>query len=224
MRVELNTSFDYDPGKTQDFFESRGWKVDRVPINNLIVVAVDEGAAAECIDGRHGKFNQRKKNGAKMPGGINSIAAMVTGGDIVGYNHAAKILEVKFNLKPGTHGECGFYEKWIHGLLESTTFAYSVVEQLKDLTLTPGKWIKLKQRFWGGKHWDKLPGQHEEKGLCLNPFLGTTVIPRADRFSYDKWVLRELGLSEQTALSVVAETIEKLDQDPSHRLVEIIVP
>lgn len=225
MQHELLTHPKYDPGRTRDFFEQRGWIVELVPASNIYLVKVDLGAACECGDGRFGDLSLiRKKFGPKIFGGVNGVAAVLTGGDIVGFNAAAILLE-SISTRAGTHGAqhqgegCGLFGLWKKGELGSATHKLALLEQLHLMGAQPTAWIKSKvERHWGGKHFT-LPGEHKERKLRFNPFIGFTPYPSTDRFSYDHWVLPCLGASNTRSKLFAAETVEKLS---SVRTVEII--
>lgn len=211
-------------GKTVDFFESRGWQVECVNKNNHDLVTPKKGAALECIDGRHA--NRRavevvEFEGPKLPGGIDAVAALKTGGCIIGFNEAARAV-AQLGYRPGTHKRCAFFELWEKGKLLAVNYKLALPElSFPGCVDHLGHWIELRQRFWGGKHFH-LPGKHEEEKLIFNPLVEVTPVSRKDYFSYDHWVMEALGVSEEQAMHLVAETIEQLN--PKAKRVEILIP
>lgn len=223
MLIDLDTPKNYDYGRTADLFESRGWKVECVRVSNVDLIIPHRRAAIECVDGRHA--NRRdveivEIEGPKLPGGLNGVCALKTGGCSVGFNHAAQeVSNLGFGV--GTHNDCGFFRLWRENKLEFAKYplilpAHCAVE---GAAYSLGHWIKLKARHWKGKHFH-VPGEHEEEGLVFNPFIGVTPISRSDRFSYDHWLMKLLGINGNDSTLLLAETIEQLSP---HRRVEILV-
>lgn len=226
MAINLETYFEYDPTRTLDSFQERGWKAELVKASNVDLVETDKGAALHCIDGRFGNLSILKKYGPAIPGGIDSVAALATGGDLIGFNYAVqKVKGLGYNL--GTHGAehegegCGYFGLWKAGRLESAIDTVRLpFNYIQNYGLEVSDWVKKWAKLKGGKHFT-LPGVHEEQALTLNPFRDTTVRPRADRFIGDKWFLRTMGISEQRSLLVFAETVEMLA--PHAKKVEILI-
>ncbi len=226
MALELKTHPSYKPEEVSQFFLDRGWEVTEIEViysdsakyvapyvyNEAgILVPTDQGASLECIDGRFANRSRQVLNGPKIPGGTNSIAAVKTGGDAVGFNAAAKEAE-RFGFRAGTHKHCGFFDLWRAGKLEAARFSMEFPEYaLERNGGDAGHWIKLKNRFWQGFHFS-LPGEHEEMALRFNPYIGTTLLPRRDKFSYDHWLMQSLGVHRRRAMRLVAETVEQLAQ------------
>lgn len=213
MSIELKTHPSYRPEKVAVFFEERGWKTQFVEACSVDLVVAEPGAATECIDGRFGEREKIKKHGPKIPGGINAVAALKTGGNSVGFNSAAAEV-IGLGFRAGTHKHCGFFDLWESGDLSAVRYALELPERYVDRA----RWVTLKARHWGGKHFH-LPGQHEEKGLIFNPFLGSTVMARSDKFSYDHWFMQLLNVPSRRTMLLVAETVEKLS---TYRNIEIL--
>lgn len=213
MALDLETHPGYHPGKVITFFERRGWEVEPVNVSNVDLVVAEQGAATECIDGRFGRRERIKMHGPKIPGGINAVAALKTGGDRVGFNAAAAEV-VKLGFRAGTHRHCGFFDLWESGQLPVVKH----VLELPGKHMDRAKWIDLKAKHWGGNHF-YLPGEHVEEGLVLNPFIGYTTIARPDRFGYDDWFMHLLGIHGRRSMLLVAQTVENLSP---HRKIEIL--
>lgn len=226
--MELITCSDFDPFIVQDSFAAQGWVTEMVKASNVDLVQTDEGAAVECGDGRFDKI-LRKKYGPRVFGGVNAIAALKTGGDWNGFMQAAEELR-RFGIAPGTHGAvhhgegCGQFGLWKNGLLESAVHRCSLPFELMERLGSVGTdGIKALMDVLGGKHF-RLPGEHEEKVLRWNPFIGTTEKSfEGDKFKNDDWLLSILGgISLAKRIAFNEETVRKLKSDCTK--VEILVP
>lgn len=229
MAIELQTYPGFDAYKIEDYFAQKGWETELVKVSNVDLVPVDPDAAAECGDGRFDKLDSRKKFGPRIFGGFSAIAALKTGGDLIGYRLAALELR-RIGLRPGTHGAehegegCAWFGLWRDGKLKSVMHNCSLPFHLiEQLGITATEWIKMLMDHWGGKHFT-LPGSHEEKGLRWNSFIGTTErSTTGDRLMNDDWVMYKIGgISLPKRLNFNAETVEKIRPDCTK--VEIIVP
>lgn len=118
MSTELKTHPGYHLKKVTAFFEKRGWEVELVRVGNVDLVTAEPGAATECIDGRFGERERIKKHGPKIPGGVNAVAALKTGGDPIGFNAAAAEI-AKLGYAASTHKHCGFFTLWESGRLSA---------------------------------------------------------------------------------------------------------
>ena len=214
----------YNEPALAKFFEKRAWTVSFAKNSNISIVNADPNAAIECGDGRFGEPTlERKLHGPKVFGGINGIALLLTGGDLIGFNAAANIIR-GLGYSAGTHGAehpgegCGLYGLWKQGKLTSSQYPLMLIDELHSLSQHPTEWIKKTVQRWGGKHFT-LPGNHEEKKLVINPYNHLTPVAHTSQFSFDLWVLQNLGISQQRAALFAAETVEQLT-DVRH--VEII--
>ncbi len=224
--IELAPYQNFNIKELEDFFVPRGWKVDLVKASNYDLVQADQGAALECIDGRYANLERRKKNGPKIPGALNAIAALKTGGDMPGFYLAARLAQTH-GFNPGTHGAvhegpgCGYHSLWENEALTSSMHRYTL-PMGQSQGRSCAEYLKRMIKVWGGKHF-RLPVVHEEEALVLNPHMGTTVIAMRDRFIYDKWLMRKMGIGPMRSALIVAETIENLAPHLPKR-VEIIIP
>ncbi|MFA5933295.1 MAG: cadmium-containing carbonic anhydrase [Microgenomates group bacterium] len=229
MAIELIKSPGFDPFIIGDVLAERGWKTEQVKVSNVDLVPTDEGAAAECGDGRFGILPNRKKYGPAIFGGVNAICALKTGGDWNGFMHAAEDLR-RLGFTPGTHGAvhhgegCGQFGLWKNGLLESAIHSCSLPFELMERIGSIGAdGIKAFMEILGGKHF-RLPGEHEEEALRWNPFIGLT--ERAfdgSRFRNDDWLLEMIGgILLDKRINYNAEVVEKLK--PDCKKVEILIP
>lgn len=219
-QLELKTYSSYNRNEAIDIFDAAGFEIRLVRAEYAGLVVAEMGAALECIDGRNGNRDRIKKHGPKIPGGLNAIAAVRTGGDTIGFNDAAKEV-ARLGYRAGTHIDCGFFGLWRDGRLESTNHVLVLPENnIERLGNKLSRWINLKNRLWGGNHFF-LPGEHEEEALVFNPFIHTTIIARSDRFGYDHWFMQSLGIHSRRAIHLVAETVDKLA--PQHKIVEFLV-
>lgn len=142
---------------------------------NADLVIAEPGAALECIDGRFGRREKIKKHGPKIPGGIHAVAALKTGGDMVGFNSAASEIS-KLGFRAGTHEHCGLFELWREGKLTAVNHALRLPEICtNNFGNDASQWFGSKSRFWGGKHFH-LPGLHEEEAVIFNPQINLTSI------------------------------------------------
>lgn len=217
----------FDPGVVEDYLYQNGWQgVERIKSGNFDLVPVRRGAALLCIDGRNALSDQIDPHAPKIPGGLNAIALTLTGGDTVGFNAAARLVN-QHGFRPGTHGDqhegdgCGLYKLWKNGLLNSAVYPLNVpYERFKTIGLTPSDWIKLKEVQWGGDHYT-LPENHQETRAVFNYASGQTVLPAVDAFIFDKWFLRLLGVPYQRSLSLINETVLQL---APKTVAQIIIP
>jgi len=215
MAIELKTHHRYSQAEVESFFGSRGWGVEFVRVSNVDVAEAEEGLAVQCIDGRLGKNKKIKRHGPKLPGGSYSIAALKTGGNVVGFNEAASLLR-KLGYRAGTHKYCGFFELWMSGELQAVKHRLELPGGLDHQT-----WVTMKHKHWEGEHFG-IPEEHkehEEEALIFNPFLGLTSQARKERFGYDHGLIQLLGIPGRSGMRLVAETVEKLSP---HRKVEIL--
>lgn len=215
MAELLKTHPYYRPAEVEAFFGERGWGVEFVKVSNVDLVEAEEGLAVECIDGRFGKLQQKKKHGPKLPGGSYSVAALKTGGNIVGFNEAASLLK-KLGYRAGTHELCGFFELWMQGGLTAVQHKLELPRGVDHKN-----WVIRKHKQWEGVHFgiSEKHEKHEEEALIFNPFLGFTPQARKDRFGYDHGLMQLLGIHGRRGMHLVAETVEKLSP---HRKVEIL--
>ncbi len=201
MAIELDTHSNFGPHQILAFFDNRGWNGRLIKASSEELVAVDNGAAVECIDGRYGRI-VRKMNGPKVPGAGLGVALSKRGGDLNALSLTADDLKaVGFNI--GTHSSCGFAQE--EKGLRSLNYHLDLEgcgEDMEELFARVAKEL-------GGKHFI-LTGEHAEKRLVMNPFLGTTLVPAEDRFAGDPWLLVGLGINPRRALLIYAETVEAL--------------
>lgn len=226
-RLKLETYPQFDPLEIQELYDFRGWKTELVKVSNVELVSVDQGAAIECADGRSNKFHGKKFHGVRFFGQINGVAALKTGGNIMGFYSAAQYL-IEQKIAPGTHGAinkgegCGMF-----GLWKDKKYQYSdlkdfclPLEILERYNISPTRWIKAQMKMLGGKHFT-LPDSHQEQALRLNPFVGTTEkASSGDRFIVDDWFMPELSYVKKNNFN--AETVERLK--PDAKKVEILIP
>lgn len=194
-----------------DTLYNAGLAVDLILPNEVPLVAVDPGSALECIDGRTGKLQNRKKYGYRVPGGSDFLQMTQYGGDFVGFNAGAKAT-IDAGLRPGTHNNCGAFGLWESGKLESVPFPLEINdEMLRKYNLTKGDFVRLWTKRYNGKHFDlKSLGQHEEKELIINPFIGFTIRPNPEEFVYDHAISKLLNIPPQIAVSVLIEVAHEL--------------
>ncbi|MBI2337668.1 hypothetical protein HYU95_00635 [Candidatus Daviesbacteria bacterium] len=209
MSLELKTHPRYNPEEVAEFFTGRGWEVEYVRASNEELVEAEKGLAVQCIDGRMGKNQKIKGHGPKLPGGVYSIAALKTGGDIIGFNAAAALLR-KLGYRAGTHVDCAFLRLWMKGDLLTVRHRLALPGGLD-----PKKWVPMKHKQWEGEHFGiaEEHREHEEEALVFNPFVEVTSQARRDRFGYDHGLMQVLGVPARRAMHLVAETVEKA----SHR-------
>lgn len=221
MAIELELPTNFDPGLKKALLEERDWEVELVKASNFDIIRADKGAAVECIDGRLAKIRKRKKHGPKIPGQSYCVQANVTGGDLIGFREAGREL-VRLGFAPGTHITCGYRYLWESGQLETVTHDFEIPIKTIERILPFDQWVRRTMENQGGKYFDDELGEHEEEALTMNPFINTTLKARLDRFTYDYWVLRQLGVSPILAMKVGAETVEELA--PDRKKAEIIIP
>ena len=205
--ITSHPDFDFD--KTADYFSKRGWPVKFISSAELKLVPTNAGAALECADGRFDKFPNRKLYGPRIFGGINVIAAMITGGDASGFIKAARLVEGT-GFTPGTHsaehGGCGYYDLWAEGRVTSAMYP---LDQSSLLNLH----IKELMKAMSGKHF-RLNGNHVEEAVRLNPYYKTTEnCQDCKRFRVDDWYLAFLGVPADRRYNKIIETVEKLKSD-----------
>lgn len=222
MKYEVYTGF--NPEKAAEYFLRRGWSVEALPRQNVVLVRVGKGAALECGDGRFDRFEKRQLYGVRVLGGINAVMATITGGDEVGLERAVELTK-KAGFAPGTHsaehGGCGYADLWIQGELKSALYPYEL-DGIDRGGLRIGQWLSKTMRKWGGWHF-RLNGNHLEEGVRLNPFVGLT--EKAEdgaRFRVDDWFMAGLGVPDKVRFFKIAETVERLKPDAAQ--LEIIVP
>lgn len=229
MKLNLEPYLGYDPHLTADLFTQRGWKTNIVRASNAGLVQTQPGSPLLCIDGRYAELglNDEYLKGPKIPGGLNGVALVKTGGDVIGFNQAVHEIR-RCGFRPGTHGDqddgegCGLFKLWRTGALTAAQYPLSIpFEYLAFRGFGSTKWIKIKNRSWRGMHFT-LPGVHKEEALVLNCFTQTTLLPRKDRFTYDEWLMRQLGIPRSISLLLIAETVEQLA--PQSTKVELLVP
>lgn len=222
--MKLETYIGFNPDEMADYFERRGWHIQTVPVREVKLVRVQEGASLECGDGRFDQFEKRRLHGIRDLGGINAVMAYLTGGDEVGLLRACELIK-RFGATPGTHsaedGGCGFVDLWMAGDLESAIYPYAL-HSIDKGGLRIGQWLKAKMRHLGGAH-IRLNGDHKEEGVRVNSFRGyTEVAGCGSRFRIDDWFLADLGIPDQVRFFKNAEVIEKLKKNA--KKLEIIVP
>ncbi len=222
---EQETYIGFDPNKIADYFTARGWPVTTIPLTEVTLVKISKGAALECGDGRFDQLVERGAHGVRVFGGINTIMAIHTGGDEVGFQRAADLIK-KFGVTPGTHSAdhegCGYADLWIAGKLKSAIYPYEFGGDAERGGLRIGQWLKNKMEDLGGRHF-RLNGNHMEEGVRLNPFRGYT--ERANdglRFRVDDWFMADLGIPDRARFFKIAEAVEMLK--PEAAKLEIIVP
>lgn len=228
MIANLETYTGFNPEKMALYFQGRDWPVSVTPVNEVKLVKVTKGAPSECGDGRFDELEGRTPNvhGVRILGGINSIMALLTGGDKVGLQRATELLK-RFDVSPGTHsaeeGGCGYADLWIQGKLESAMYQYELHEMINNRgSLRVGQRLTEMMRDLGGEHY-RLNGNHKEVGVRLNPIRGYTENARdGSRFRIDDWFMADLGLPDSARWFKIAETVEKLKPEAAN--LEIIVP
>lgn len=207
----------YNPDETAEYFDKRCWPVVLVPRSSVELVQTEKGAALECADGRFDNCPNRKFYGPRIFGGVNVVAAMITGGDSAGFIRAARLVE-GMGYSPGTHsaehGGCGYYDLWADGSLTSALYPL-------DKASFSRIHIKNLMELAGGKHF-KLNGEHVEEAVRLNPYFGTTEKAEdCKRFRVDDWFLAYLGVPAERRYAKIMESVEKLKPDAAR--CEIIV-
>lgn len=209
--LELKTHPSHNLQELEDFFNDRNWPVTYIPVADTQLVIAQHGEALQCADGRSDFLDEY---GPRVFGGINSVAAMLTGGDLKGFQRAAiKVSELGF--APGTHsadhGGCGYCDLWVANDLRTAIFPYQlgiIGRQVKT-----GQLLRDLMKLLGGKH-VKLNGQHQEEAVRLNPFIGyTEKVRNGKRFRNDDWVLAQLGVPPRQRYYKIAECVEKLKPD-----------
>lgn len=218
MSLEFKTYPGYNPDQVAGFFEGRGWNVEFVGASHAGLVTAESGAALECIDGRFGKRENIKKHGPKIPGGIHAVAALKTGGDMIGFNSAASEI-ANLGFRAGTHEHCGLFKLWSENKLTAVKHSLALPEICtRNFGGDLSRWFDLNSRFWGGKNF-RVPDPHEEEAVTFNPHSNLTTLARKDRFSYDHWFMQLLGISGSKAMYLLAETVEQIC---NHRKIEIL--
>lgn len=215
MAIEFKTHSNYKPAEVEELFSGRGWKVEYVRVSNEDLVEAEEGLAVQCIDGRMGKNKKIRRHGPKIPGGVYSVAALQTGGNVIGFNEAASLLR-KWGYRAGTHVDCGFLYLWANGELSAVRHRLEL-----PIGLDLQTWVTMKHKQWEGVHFgiSEEDHEHEEEALILNPYIGHTTKARKDRFGYDHGLMQLLGIPGRRAMHLVAETVERLSH---HRKIEIL--
>ncbi len=204
----LITHPEFQADKTAEYFNRRGWSVAFVKPESVELVKARKGAAVQCPDGRFGDPELGLAfEGPKIWGGINVVAAMVTGGDAAGFTRAARLIE-GMGYAPGTHGAdhggCGYFDQWSAGKLTSALYHY-------DRSSFPEIPVKmLIEELYGGKHFI-LPGRHVEVGVSLNPYYGLTEKGiDCSKFRVDDWFLAYMGVPNERRYAKIAEVVEIL--------------
>lgn len=229
-RTEYKTHPSYSPQEVHEFFEDRGWPVKLITKSEVDLTIVAKDAALECGDGRFDNCPGKDINGPRVLGGINAVAAMVTGGTYEGYFKATQLVK-EMGYNPGTHSDegegndgegCGFYLLWLKGKLKSAKYPYEIkTEDITRSGINLGDWLRVNMRLLGGKHF-RLNGQHVEEGVRLNPFIGLTEVAQdCKRFRIDDWFLAQLGVTPEQRYLKIAETVEQLK--PDAKKMEIII-
>lgn len=219
-RLDFKAYPGFDPNEVRKLFENRGWYTRIISPEEAGLVKADLGAAVECIDGRFGDRLEKKKNGPKLPGGINAIMALHTRGDSAGFNEAVRILKEE-GFNSGTHVDCGFYAKWKAGELKAARYPLVVPNTTINTLGRVGVWLERHMRLCDGKHFH-IEGQHKEQGVIFNPYEELTVEARSDRFSCDHWLMKRfLNGKGREAKHLLAETVELLK--PDAKKLEIVV-
>lgn len=218
-RLEVYTGF--DPEEIDKHFQDRGWQpATFIPKEETRLVRVPKDAPVECGDGRFDHLEDRTTHGVRILGGVNSIMALLTGGDEIGLQRAIDLLDKK-KVKPGTHHDCGYATLWMAGRLDSARYPYKL-HRIDRGGSTWGDWLTNVMRNSGGKHY-MLNGNHKEEGVRLNPFRGyTEAVYDGSRFRIDDWFMADLGIPDFVRFFKIAEVVEKLKPDAAK--LEIIVP
>ncbi|MDD2823255.1 MAG: hypothetical protein PHQ59_04235 [Candidatus Daviesbacteria bacterium] len=212
--INLETHRKYDQGKIANLFQERGWPVIFTDARNIDMMVPHIGSPVLCIDGKNANREESKKiEGIKLPGGVDFVAALKTGGCPVGFNAAAGEL-ARLGYRAGTHKKCSFYELWKNGLLEFAKYPLVLPKFNSEASEQDnlGRWISLKIRQWGGEHFH-LPGEHTERKVRLNPFFGITPVSQSDYFSFDLWPAQLLDISDSDSINLLAETVEKINRE-----------
>jgi hypothetical protein len=133
IMANLETYIGFNPKKIETFFAEReNWPVLYLPVQQLELVPVNQGAALECGDGRFDKLENREMRGPRVLGGVNVVMAMRTGGGTVGFHRAVQQLALH-GATSGTHNDCGYEHLWEASRLASARYAFEpIVENLLD--------------------------------------------------------------------------------------------
>lgn len=225
MALEYITPKGFNPYRMEDFFGNRGWQTELIKASNTELVKADAGAALECGDGRSDEYPTKKLHGPRVFGQMNGVAALVTGGDLIGFVKAAEYVIDK-GYAPGTHGDehggegCGAFGLWKNGKYSDVHSFRLPYGFLETQGMSPTEWVKMTMKMLGGKHFT-LPGSHQEQSLRINSGIGLTERSiSGTRFKVDDWFLEEVPFNRR--LLYVAETVEQLK--PDAKKIEIIIP
>lgn len=203
--LELKTVDNYSQNEILDFFSARGWPVIFVPVSEVNLVPTTPGAALECGDGRFDLYPHREMHGPRVFGQVNALQAMLTRGDHDGLKLARELLK-ELGYTPGTHTNCGYYDRWVAGEFKHVIFHPDI--KLHDVII--GTWLKRVMKLMGGKHF-RIDGYHQEEATRLNPFIHTTEdAVDGKRFRVDDWLLALIGIPGWRRWLQIAETVEKL--------------
>src|SRR3989344_175882 len=212
IRSELTMPEDFDPLLARDILQARkhNWQVEIVKASNTEQGQVHPGAALECGDVRFDWLEGRTCWGYRILGQVNAVAALKTGGNIVGFNQANAEVR-RCGCTPGTHGpSCAFFELWTTGRLKEVPFRYDVpMQRMRDRLTGTGNPIKRKMQLAGGVHFVLEDRGSHARHLDLNALVGMTDCSGSgDAYRQNDAPLAQLQIPLRTRMAYAAEVVE----------------